>query len=171
MKYKKNILMAAVAFAAAAPLISLAAGMQVSPAKLEIPARAQQAATAQVVVVNPTADVQVFSAYPDDFSENIKINPSSFTLEAGARKSLTISVTPGKNQDNLILKTNLSLVSRPLTEADFSLATGAKIPLVITVTSAPAPSPIGKKNILAITTGVFVLLLTAYLLNKKRKNK
>src|SRR3989338_10080047 len=68
-----------------------AAGISVSPAKLDLIVSGFQA-SAQIVVANPTRDVQVFEIYADDFAENFIFNPASFTLESGERKVVLVTI-------------------------------------------------------------------------------
>lgn len=116
------------------PVLSQAAGIQVSPSKIDFALRAGESASKELIVVNPTADVQIFEAYADEFSEIIKVSPASFTLEAGGRKVVTVTAyfTATENISQ-ILKTNLSVVGKPLIETRLQANTGVKIPLSIVI--------------------------------------
>lgn len=111
--------------------VTLAAGISVSPEELDFKLLDNQPQNKAITVANPTADVQIFEVYPDDFTANIKTNPQSFTLESGAARKVTITVNP-ENLANAILNTNLSIVSNPLTQSRLAVKTGVKIPLTIT---------------------------------------
>lgn len=116
------------------PALSQAAGIQVSPSKIDFILEANKSAFQELIVANPTVDVQVFEVYVDEFSEIIKANPASFTLEAGERKVVIITAhfTDIENVSQ-ILKTNLSVVSKPLVETRLQANTGVKIPLSVSV--------------------------------------
>ena len=114
---------------------ALAAGIQVSQARLDFTVAANRQSSQTLTVINPTADVQLFEVYPDDFTEAIKTNPASFTLEAGAKKTVTIAINLqglGSQTTGQIVSTNLSVVDKPLSGSQqFSVGTGVKIPISI----------------------------------------
>ena len=115
------------------PFLSQAAGIQISPSKIDfILEVGGESVSKELVVVNPTADIQIFEVYPDEFSEIIKTNPASFTLEAGERKVVTVTARSSATENiSQVLKTNLSVVSKPLVETRLQANTGVKIPLSI----------------------------------------
>ncbi|MCK5332574.1 hypothetical protein KAJ41_01775 [Candidatus Parcubacteria bacterium] len=117
------------------PTIIQAAGIQVSLSKMDFAVEiGGGVAIKELVVVNPTADVQVFEVYPDEFSEIIKANPTSFTLEAGARKTVMVKVDPTDIKgSSKILRTNFSVLGRPLVESRLQTNTGVKIPILIII--------------------------------------
>jgi Flp pilus assembly protein TadB len=90
-------------------------------------------ATVRIKVSNPSSDVAVFEVYPDDFAAAIKAIPSSFTLESGSEKYVTLAV---KTAQEGRLSTLLSVVGRPLASNAFQAGSGVKVPLAITVASA-----------------------------------
>ena len=111
-----------------------ASGVKVNPPKLKVAVKINETASEEITVTNPTNDVQLFKIYPDDFADIIKANPSSFTLEAGAEKTVTIAIkAPDDQKTSEKLNTNLSVVARPLAETQFATNAGVKIPLSITV--------------------------------------
>ena len=126
-----------VLFLLTSPSLTFAAGLQISPAKLDFKLNAQSTTEQALVVVNPTNDVQVFEVYPDDFIEAIQAAPASFTLEAGARKNVKISIDGSKLKKDQRLVTSISIVGKPLADNKFSVGTGAKIPVTVSV---PAPA-------------------------------
>jgi len=113
------------------PASVLAAGIQVSPEKLQFAISDSKTQSQEITVANPTADVQLFQIYPDDFDRAIKSNPASFTLEAGASKRVQITVDPSQ-LPNGTASTTLSILSKPLAAAGVSINTGIKIPITIT---------------------------------------
>ena len=117
------------------PILSQAAGIQVSPSKMDFTVEmGGEIVSKELVVVNPTADVQVFEVYSDEFSEIIKVNPASFTLEAGARKVVVVKVDPVEIKgSSRILRTNFSVLGKPLVETRLQTNTGVKIPTSVTI--------------------------------------
>ena len=116
------------------PVLSQAAGIQVSPSRVDLVLEENRSASKELIVANPTADVQVFEVYPDEFPEIIKANPASFTLEAGGRKTVTVTAHIDTVENtSQVLKTNLSVVGKPLIETRLQANTGVKIPLSIII--------------------------------------
>ena len=116
------------------PVSSQAAGIQVSPSKIDFILEANKSVSKELIVANPTADVQIFEVYPDEFPETIEANPASFTLEAGGRKTVIVTAHPAITENtSQILKTNLSVVGKPLIETRLQANTGVKIPLSIVI--------------------------------------
>ncbi|MEA2098403.1 MAG: hypothetical protein U9P70_05020 [Patescibacteria group bacterium] len=115
------------------PVSLQATGIQVSPSKIDfILGIGCESVSEELIVANPTADIQIFEVYPDEFYEIIKTNPASFTLEAGERKVVTVTVYSSITENiSQVLKTNLSVVSKPLIETRLQANTGVKIPLSI----------------------------------------
>lgn len=143
------------------PLSLIAAGIQVSPSKLQI----QETKSAQLVVANPTGNVLLFEIYPDEFKENIKINPESFTLEAGARKTITVENIK-KTTGTLV--TNISVVSRALADSELQANTGVKIPLIIEQGKS-LKNPYEPFLVIAsiLLAGIIIKLLLNFLSHKK----
>lgn len=112
------------------PALAHSGGLQVSPVKLEFKLALDQTQSQTLVVINPTADVQLFEIYLDEVQPGLKLAPESFTLEAGARRDVTVTADGGKFESDLTLAT-LSLVSRPLSDSRVNVGAGAKIPITI----------------------------------------
>jgi hypothetical protein len=140
---------------------ALASGIQVSPAELKFENYSQKPASLTLTVVNPSADVQVFEIYPDDFKNIISVSPESFTLESGAQKLVAVTVKP---KNNSYVSTTLSIISKPLAESKLQFATGAKIPLTISYEAVRSKS----KNIPFIIGGGILLAVLAYFAGKRK---
>ena len=114
------------------PLVTHASGIQVSPSKLEFNI-SQKAETKKVIVVNPTVDVQIFKVYLDDSTRGVELSPASFTLEAGGRKEVAITVDPKKfSSPDTIVYTALSVLGSPLMEGSVPVGTGVKVQVSVT---------------------------------------
>lgn len=162
MNTKRILLVTIFSLGILLPSTTIAAGIQVTPEKLDFEVNKTQ--TKEIVVANPTADVQLFEIYPDDYDSSIKANPASFTLEAGARKKVLITVDSAKLVG--VTSTNLSIVSKPLADSKIQVNAGVKIPINITTNN--------KLNILySIGLGVLILAgaITTFFLLRKRKSK
>ena len=137
-----------------------AAGIEVSPARLDLKVDSE-ATTAQITVANPTADVQVFEIYADDFSEMFEFNPASFTLESGARKSVQITIFPSRRwggNEGGVLATTISVLATPLASSRVTAATGVKIPITIATENGR-----GEKTSPVILIGAGAILFAAIL--------
>ncbi len=120
-----------------------AAGIEASPAKFELSINSEKPLTEQITIANPTADVQVFEIYADDFPDIFKFNLASFTLESGARKTVQMTIIPqgAKLSDSQTMATTISILGTPLAETRFQASTGVKIPIRVTLANLP-----GKKT-------------------------
>src|SRR3989338_582919 len=73
------------------PLIGYAVGVSVSPATLRMETRVGKEAIARFTVWNPSKEVGLFSAYPEEFEEFITLIPSSFVLESGEKREVLVT--------------------------------------------------------------------------------
>lgn len=162
------------------PILSQAAGIQVSPSKIDFVLKANKPASEELIVTNPTADVQIFEVYSDEFPQIIKANPASFTLEAGAKKTITIAVYPAAAESvSQILRTDLSVVGKPLAETRLQTNTGVKIPLSIVVEHIMAEGESNHKTsptlfyaiLIAVSLGCGFITHLVCNRNKKRNSK
>src|SRR3989338_6472285 len=119
------------------PGTALAAGLSVSPARLDFELSDGRKLSKNIIVINPTADVMIFEVYPDEFANIISVNPESFTLEAGSRKEVMITVNIKNIGESQNISTNISVVGKTLAESKINVATGAKIPITINIADAP----------------------------------
>ena len=152
------------------PFFANAAGIQVFPASLSLDVAAKGKATTSITVINPTSDVSVFEVYADDFAQNISANPSSFTLESGAKKTVFITVNLKNNPhaDQSKFSTDISVVSAPLAQSKVTVGTGVKIPLTVSVGKAQKKISKQQMSWLIAAMTAFILL---YLFNRKLRSK
>lgn len=157
-------------FLLSAAVSANASGIKVNPPKLEITAKLNESLTREITVTNPTSDVQIFKVYPDDFADIIKASPSSFTLEAGANKAVTVTVGAENAQNSSeTFNTNLSIVAKPLAETGFQTNAGVKIPLSITVYDNNSPSRIPQQAYYAlILAALFAIAAFAHFRRRKK---
>lgn len=169
MKYATYLALAACLLL---PKSGFAAGIQVSPSKLEFSVQKGQSQSQEVTVVNPTGDVQLFEAFPDDFGDSISISPTSFTLESGARKTVTVTATPGKANlsQGEILSTNISFVGKPLADSGVQVGTGVKLPATVSI-AAKNPALADTSIWLMIGGGLAAVLAAGAILFRKHKKR
>ena len=146
------------------PSIVCAAGVEASPSKLDIIASDSSGST-ELSVRNPSANVQLFEVYADEFTENIKILPTCFILEAGASEKISIVYNTKSNTD-AIFKTNISVVAKPMTDSTFQFNSGIKIPITITVGGESLVFPWWYYGIVA---AVVIVGASIFYLRKKKR--
>jgi hypothetical protein len=144
------------------PSLAAAAGIEVAPATLEFRVTAGKTQTREVVVTNPTTDVQMFEISADEFGDQIKINPSSFILEAGNRKNIRVEVRVAGLSSGSVRTTTLSVVSRPLKNPGITVNAGIKIPITINAQQTSIPW------VTIVLAAMTVILLAVYWLRRKK---
>ncbi len=144
---------------------ALASGIQVSPARLDFVFDDNAQKIQEITVANPSPDVVVFAVYSEDYPNYITAEPTSFSLEPGGRRTVTVKVNPkgllGAD------KTQLAILGRPLDQTSLSVAAGAKIPITITVSETAKPftnTPLGQLLIILL-----VITATTYLVRLRKK--
>ena len=135
-----------------------------TPSKLTLEGQTEEKLVSEIKVGNPTNDVQIYEIYPDDFANQIKINPASFVLEAKSNKTVAITFDSARSGT---LATNISVLSKPLLDSRFSANTGVKIPITITISQS---SGIFQPRHFEVAGAVLLLLIPViYFLFLKRK--
>jgi len=169
---KKTIFFLLLALSLLPTATAFSAGIQVSPSSLEITVPDKGSATIDIAVANPTADVQLFEVYADDLSNAIKANPSSFTLEAGGRKTVTITADSGKsnNKEGQVISTDLFIISKPLSENAMSVGTGVKLPVTINIKATDSSALPLYQLAAALAALLALITLSAYRYYKKTRN-
>ena len=114
------------------PALADAAGIEVTPAQLTIKTAPGKTADGELEVRNPTVDVQVFEVYPDNFAESLAVEPQSFTLEAGTKKTVKV-ILRRPLEANQKLQTDISVVTHALSTSALQANSGIKIPLTVEV--------------------------------------
>lgn len=148
------------------PAAARAAGIAISPARLDVSVAFGRTTAAKITVANPTADELLFEISADEFSESIRPTPASFTLAAGARKEVTLAIGFRGAPAGEVLKTDLSVVGKPLVDTRFKANTGVKIPLTITVTAANH----GLWGLWLTGAGVGILIIGIYVFLRRKKS-
>jgi hypothetical protein len=163
MKTIKLILTALLFF----PAITSAAGISITPSKLDFILNEKKIASQEIVIANPTADVQLFEVSSDEFEKIIKSVPASFTLEAGGKKTVLITIEPSQLQTGQIISANLSVISRLLKDDGLKVGTGVKIPIKIAIKQSKQRN----YSFLWLTGGTLLLLLAGLIFTKIKPKK
>ncbi len=145
---------------------SYALGLSVSPSNLKIESKVEEKVSKILTVENASADVSIFEVYADNFDDIITIWPTSFILESGDRRQVEVIVY---SDDSKSISTNISVISKPVTDGAFNANTGIKIPIELTVegdisfVQASIIGALGNFNttivVIAIIVGVFGFVL------------
>lgn len=133
---KKTVLavVVAVSFVGAAASAS-AMGVSVTPAQIELVGRSGTHIARTITVSNPSADVALFEVRADEFDRLVRVVPSSFVLEAGASREVTVAARAARDGR---FSTTISISARPLGAPDFSAAAGVRVPFALAIQpSAP----------------------------------
>ncbi len=107
-----------------------ASALKITPSSVYIESTLSKTAQKVIIIENPASDVAIFEVYPDNFSDQIRVFPASFTLNPGEKMEVSVSV---KSEKEGIWATYISVVSRPLSEKGLKTKAGAKVPLEIRV--------------------------------------
>ena len=112
------------------PLIGYAVGVSVSPATLRMETRVGKETIARFTVWNPSKEVGLFSAYPEEFEEFITLIPSSFVLESGEKREVLVT---GKRREAGIVRTAIAIEGRMLGAPALGVGGGVRLPLSLEV--------------------------------------
>lgn len=152
------------------PALASAAGIDVSPATIDLAVNKDETAEETIVVANPTADVQIFEIYADDFKNLFTFAPASFTLEAGERISVRLSFDP-KPTNSALLSTNISVLATPLADSKFNANTGVKIPTTVRILHNETQKNYNSDLVFFIALGiVFSYLIFRFIKTKPNSN-
>ena len=153
-----------------------ASALKITPSSVHFDVFSGKTEQKAITIEHPGKDVALFEIYPDDFSDWISVNPSSFTLNPGEKKEVTVSINSGNEG---VYATTLSIVSKPLSSRKLQASAGAKVPLEIRI-NASFESPFlanvnqGLKIIFSKNNFAFLLIIIgiimAFLYFSARKN-
>lgn len=136
-----------------------ALGLQVKPAQLDLSLKAHQEASERLTIFNPSTEVSIFEVFLESFEAQIKTSPSSFILEAGESREVSILLD---FSDTGFFETNVAVVSRALSKNSLNAAGGLKIPLKVQVAEGQS----GLANVLSLlgSPKILILLLILFIL-------
>lgn len=144
---------------------ALSSGIQVSPNQLTLDSKIGY--QDKLTVLNPTADVQIFEVYSDNFQDAFNISPKSFTLESGSSRQVLISAQKKSNFQGSTLSTNISVVGKPLAlGTEIEIASGVKIPVTVNFETHN-----NNPNIKTLLGLGLLLCFMVFAVWQKRKNK
>lgn len=130
MKTSQIITSVFILLAFSIPLTVSAIGVSASPATLSLRTTAGKEAVARFTVKNPSKEVGLFSAYPEEFEESITLVPSRFVLEAGERREVAVRA---RRREEGIIRTVIAVETEPLGEPPQGIGGGVRLPFLLEV--------------------------------------
>jgi len=133
-----------------------AVGVLVKPDRIDLTARPFQSQSVILLVSNPALEPAYYQISADDWSGRVRFNPSEFQLEAKGSQLVSATI---KAPWHGSIRTQLSVVARPLGSAGLAAASGVKVPLTVSCPRGfwPAAVLIGLVVCLAAAFGVKLL--------------
>jgi hypothetical protein len=165
----KQVILFIVAFTFLWPLSTQAAGISVSPAKLDFELAAGSSLSQNITVENLTAEPVIFRLYADEFGDELVIQPDDFRMEIGEKRKVKITTRPKKAG---LKATNLSIVAQDLDRRKFNVLTGVKVPLTLKVSAGPIhPWLEVLKKMIIIVSPLAIVAIMVIVLIRRRKRK
>lgn len=144
------------------PAIAGAIGVSVSPATLSLRAAAGKEVAARFTVRNPSREVGLFEAYPEEFEESFTLIPSRFVLEAEEKREVLIRA---RRREVGALRTAIAVEAQPLGAPAAGIGGGVRVPVSLEVLprSSQLSSVFSSSSAVPLTVGVVLVCLLAYL--------
>ena len=108
----------------------LAIGVSASPATLSVKTAAGEEGTARFTVSNPSQEVGLFEAYPEEFEDFITLIPSRFVLEAGEKREVLARV---RRRETGIIRTAIAVEAETLGIPSQGIGGGVRVPFSLEV--------------------------------------
>jgi hypothetical protein len=164
---KKSFLSLLLLYLCGTPFLAAAAGISVTPSSLVYYLPVKTQIIKKITVENSFKNPQIYEVYSDELTDLVAITPGSFRLEPGEKQEVQIAV---KSAESGNFATFISVVAADINRRQFNAATGAKIPLQITVLTS-APTFFQKNLIWFIIIICFLILLLDILIIAGLKKK
>ncbi len=129
---KTPILIALMLSWALLPSTVWAIGISASPATLSIRTAVGKEGTARFTITNPSTEVGVFEAYPEEFETDITLVPSRFVLEAGEKREVLVRA---RGRGVGALRSAIAVEAEPLGIPSQGVGGGVRLPFLLEVTA------------------------------------
>lgn len=110
-----------------------AIGLSASPATLSVKTAVDKEGIARFTVSNPSKEVGLFEAYPEEFEAFITLIPSRFVLEAGEKREVLVQT---RGREVGVIRTAIAIEAQPLGEPSLGVGGGIRLPFSLEVTMA-----------------------------------
>ena len=112
-----------------------AVGLFVRPSELTVTSPVGEERTVCLTARNTSGDVALFEVYADDPAAPVAVEPTSFTLQSGEEREVTVTVRP---REAGRLETAIALTAQPLAALGLRAGAGVKVPLHIVASGGRA---------------------------------
>lgn len=109
----------------------LAIGLSATPATLSVRTSVGKESTTRFTVSNPSSEVGLFEAYPEEFETEIKLVPSRFVLEAGEKREVLVRA---HGREVGALRTAIAIEAQALGSPSQGVGGGVRLPFSLEVT-------------------------------------
>jgi hypothetical protein len=132
----------------------LAAGLLVTPDKMEVQTIVKESVSQDIYIKNISQGPVIYNLYSDELTDQINIQPNFIRLEPKEIQKIRVRVKPSKVG---LYLTNIVVLAQDLNRRQFNAAAGAKVPLKIDV--LPSPVSFFQKNFFWVIIGISVVIL------------
>ena len=112
------------------PSSILAIGVSATPATLSLQTSLGREGVTRFTVGNPSSEVGLFEAYPEEFEQSIALVPSRFVLEAGEKREIVLRA---KRREAGSIRTAIAVEARALGAPEMGVGGGVRLPFSLTV--------------------------------------
>ncbi len=109
-----------------------AIGLSASPAILSVQTKVGKEGTARFTITNPSTEVGLFEAYPEEFETEITLVPSRFVLEAGEKREVLVRA---RGREVGALRTAIAVEAQALGVPAEGVGGGVRLPFSLEVTA------------------------------------
>jgi hypothetical protein len=146
---------------------AVAAGISITPSKLEFKLETGQKQTEKLTVSNITDSPLVYSFYADELRDQIIAQPTTLRLEPNEVQEIKVIANPRHKGTYL---TNLSVLAQDLDKKEFNAVAGVKVPLEMIV--LPSSHSSFYKNIIWYIIILLILIVAVIMfVNYRRRRK
>lgn len=132
-KIQTKILILCIAgIVAIVPVITRAIGLSATPATLSVRTSVGKESTTHFTVSNPSTEVGLFEAYPEEFETEITLVPSRFVLEAGEKREVLVRA---QGREVGALRTAIAVEAQALGVPAEGVGGGVRLPFSLEVTA------------------------------------
>lgn len=128
----KIIILCVVGMVVIVPIISRAIGLSATPATLSVHTTVGKEGTVRFTVSNPSTEVGLFEAYPEEFEAHITLVPSRFVLEAGEKREVHVRA---RGREVGALRTAIAIEAKALGVPEQGVGGGVRLPFSLEVTA------------------------------------
>lgn len=115
------------------PFVVSAIGVSATPATLSVKTEVGKEGVTRFFVSNPSKEVGLFEAFPEEFETFIVVIPSRFILEAGEKREVLVRAT---RREMGVIRTAIAIEAQPLGTPSLGIGGGVRLPFLLEVVPA-----------------------------------